>query len=508
MRREFQPADRIPPTQSPETGEIVRLAFLRLDPMAQQRHLNSFLSVGKGNRWARWAFGFGACAALAGGEGVMAVEADRILSYNIGKFLIQPQFDASAQFTGNLLYGSENPQPGGPATINREIRGVDVPVTIQTPQGSGVESDLLWYFSPGMEVQFGVNPENSLTIGYFHDFIVYTDHSEFNAGQDRIQFDARVQKGRFTVVGNDSVAWLDTILGGTTAVAARVPVRRLAWTDTYRCTYDMTVKTDLYAVFNHDAINYLQSIQLYDQGTLRGTLGTTYKATERIGIFAEVGGGHTDVTANEPFPQQAPGDDSWVYGGFVGVRGTFTPRLTGTIKVGYETRDFTGPGVTGSTGGAAAGVALAYNPTERLLVNLTFDRRVGVSPQVAGQSYVNGLFGLSATQQLGQTGRWSLLGRLGFGFGTFSANNGLGSGVVVTPDGPVPVVFVTDQGRTDQTFTASMGVAYQPRPWLTTSLTYAFEKYSTSFDDDYVELVTGLNDFTVNRVLLQVSVGF
>ena len=462
----------------------------------------------QGVRWTRWIARLGTAAVLTGGVRLCAVEADRILSYNLGKFLIQPQFDTSAQFTGNLFYGTQNPDPGGPVVLERQIGGVDVPVVVQTQPENGVESDLLWYLSPGMEIQFGTNPENSLNLGYFHDTILYANNEDFNSGQNRLEFNGRFQQGRFTVIGSDRIGWLDTILGGTTSTAQRVPVRRLAWTDNYRTTYDYSLKTDFYTVFNHDLLDYLQSINLYDQATLRGTVGATYKTSERIGIFTELQGGHTDVTANLPPPQQAPGEDSWVYGGFVGARGTFTPRITGSVKIGYETRQFTGIRTGGNGGGVAAGVGVTYSPTDRLLVSLNYDRSVGVSAQFSGQSYVSSVFGIGATQQLGTKGVWSVVGRAGLSFYNYSGLIGLGFGVVETPLGPVRVLFPTDLGRNDQTYSGSLGVVYQPRPWLSSSLTYAFEKYNADFPDPYTELVTGLNQFLVNRVILQVSVGF
>jgi len=463
----------------------------------------------------------GACAALAGGQRVLALEPEQILSPNLGKFAFQPQLDLSAQFTGNLFYESTDPQPGGPVTLEREAIPIPppvlppgvYPVTVNTPAGNDVEADLLWYISPGFEIQYGTNPENSLSLGYFHDFILYTENSDFNAGQDRFQFDARSQFGRFTLLGSDSVSWLDTILGGSVSSAQRIPVRRLSWVDNYRLTYDSSVKTDVYVAFNHNVQDFLQSINLYDIGTIRGTAGFTYKPTERIGVFVEAGGGHTDVTANLPpppprTPGQAtmlPGEDSWVYGGFVGVRGTFTPRITGSVKLGYETRDFTGEDVQGDGGGVAVGVALSYAPTPRLLVNLTYDRQVGVSSQFAGQSFIYGTAALTATQQLGITGRWSLIGRLSFYHGTFSGQTETGVGIIERVG---PAVFEYNVEREDQSFTGSIGVQFQPRPWLTSSLVYSFESFNTDFDDPYAALTTGLNDFVVNRVNLQVSIGY
>ena len=474
--------------------------------MDQQFDSNGFLVGRLGTKWTRWVAGLGALAALSSGAGggqAVALEAEQILSYNLGKFLIQPQLDASAQFTGNLFYGADNPQPGGLVTIDRTLNGVTVPVEILSAPGRPVESDLLWYVSPGMEIQYGKNPENSLSLGYFHDFIFYDNNSDFNSGQDRVLFNARLELGRFTVVGTDSIQWLDTILSGNTQTVQRVPIRRLAWNDNYRVNYDFSMKTDFYTVFNHDLIDYLQAVNLYDQGTLRGTIGTTYKPSERIGIFVEGQGGHTDIASNLAI--QAPGEDSWVYGGFVGARGTFTPRITGSIKVGYETREFSGLDSEGDGGGPAVGMALTYTPTQRLLLNLAYDRRVGVSPQFSAQSYTYSLLSLTANQQIGSRGRWSVLGRLGLNFGTYSDVASSGVGLV---NGVTPVRFATDTGRDDQTYSASVGVVYQPRPWLTSSLTYSFEKYQTEFNDQYTALTTGLNDYVANRVILQVAIGY
>lgn len=449
---------------------------------------------------------------------VRALEADQLLSYNAGRFLIQPQLDLSSQFTGNLFYASTDPQPGGLTEVYvQSVDGNIVPVIVAAPQGSEIESDLLWYVSPGLEIQYGPNPENSLTLSYFHDQIFYTQNSDFNAGQDRLQFDARAQFRRFTLKGTDNVAWLDTILGGSTAVARRVPVRRLVWSDDYRLTYDATMKTDFYVGFRHDLSDYLQSINLYDQGTIAGLVGATYKPSERIGIFVEGGGGHTDVTANLPPPPptpvppgyplppyQTPGNDSFVYGGFVGVRGSFSARIDGSIKVGYETRTFPDVEDAANGGSPAVSVSLNYTPNVRRFINLTFDRRVGVSSQVANQSYTYNTFNLTVTQMIGSSGRWMVRGLAAFSLNDF--DSATRTGTAVSAGGPVD--FIIDNARTDQTYTASLGLVYQPKAWLTSSLTYNFERYSANFADEYVAITSGLNDFFVNRVILQISIGY
>ncbi|MCW5556315.1 MAG: hypothetical protein KIT22_00470 [Verrucomicrobiae bacterium] len=297
--------------------------------MMVQKNVETSREKFSGDHWVRWMAGMGACVLLAAGQRILAIEPEDILSPNFGKFAIQPQFDFSAQFNDNLFYGEDDPRPGGPVVIDREIGGEIVPVTIASPPQNGVESDLLWYLTPGLELQYGSSQENSLSLGYSHDFILYTKNDDFNRGQDRFQFDARTQFGRFTLVGSDTVAWLNTILGGSVAVSQRVPVRRLSWQDNYRLTYDSSVKTDVYVVFAHDLQDFLQSISLYDQGTMRGTVGFTYKPTERLGAFVEASGGHTDVEANSL--TMLPGQDSWVYRG---VRRRCGARLLRASRLG------------------------------------------------------------------------------------------------------------------------------------------------------------------------------
>ncbi|MCW5556316.1 MAG: hypothetical protein KIT22_00475 [Verrucomicrobiae bacterium] len=70
---------------------------------------------------------------------------------------------------------------------------------------------------------------------------------------------------------------------------------------------------------------------------------------------------------------------------------------------------------------------------------------MAVSSQFAGQTMKNGVLALTATQQLGVTGRWALIGQLGLNFGEFSTLPGTGARLVGNP--PVLVQFPTDAAR-------------------------------------------------------------
>jgi hypothetical protein len=69
-------------------------------------------------------------------------------------------------------------------------------------------------------------------------------------------------------------------------------------------------------------------------------------------------------------------------------------------------------------------------------------------------------------------------------------------------------VIPINNARTDQTYTASVTMSYQPNAWLTASAAYQFEKYTAEFPDQLAFDISGLNDFHVNRIVLRVSIGY
>ncbi len=404
----------------------------------------------------------------------LGVEAAQILSFDPGRFLIQPQFDFSARFTDNLFYASRGSESSG-STFNPPL-----------------ESDVLWYISPGLEVQYGRNPENFARVTAFFDQILYTENSDFNANQQRVMVDNRFEFGRFVLRGNDDFQWLDTILGGSTAVRDRTPIRRFLWNDDYQLRYDATMKTDAYLGFEHDRTDYLQEINLYDQNTLRGILGAGYNPTERINVFGEFQGARTNPEKN--LSQQADPSPSTVYSGFLGAEGEFTARLEGSVRVGYEVRSFSGDnaGTTASSSPAVV-MRLNYVQSARRFFNLTYNRRVRASSQVANQSFISDQVNLTFTQGIGTSGRWLTRVQGGVTFGDY--------GDRISQAG-------INQARNDQTYVASVSLAYQPNAWLTTSLAYQYEKFTTEFESALAAATMALNDYHANRVILQVSIGF
>lgn len=402
--------------------------------------------------------------------------APKYLNYETGRLLIQPQFDASVQYTDNLFYAPRSAAPG--------TAGYGVPMA----------SDFIFTLSPGVELQYGRNKERSIELEAFVDELLYAKYSSLDSPQVRGAMEVHWEFGRFVLQGTDSIGWLNQILGGQVATQYRKPIRTLVWNDNYRLTYDATMKTDVYVVINHNEQSFLQNVNLYSQNSVVGSLGSTYKPFERLGFFLEGEGGYTGINAANPaMPTASP---STIFGGFVGARGNFTARLDGSIKVGYEVREFSSAANAANTPSPAAGVAVTYTESSRRSYMLSFDRSVGVSVQVPDQAYVFDNLAFTFTQGMGSSGRWTLQAQPSVSLGNYTSLYRYVGATLV------------DLARNDQTYTMSVTMAYQPNAWLKASLNYTFQAYTAEFPDPLAEAVNGVNNFIVNRVTLQLSIGY
>jgi hypothetical protein len=127
---------------------------------------------------------------------------------------------------------------------------------------------------------------------------------------------------------------------------------------------------------------------------------------------------------------------------------------------------------------------------------LSFDRSVGVSVQVPDQAFVFDNVAFTFTQGMGTSGRWTLQAQPSVSLGNYTT--------LYRYNGPTLVDFA----RNDQTYTMSVTMAYQPNAWLKASLNYTFQAYTAEFPDPQAEKLNGVNNFMVNRITLQLSIGY
>jgi len=444
-----------------------------------------------------------AALGLSGGV-ARAFDADQVLVYNVGNLTIKPQLDQSTQYSDNIFYGNDS----------LFAPGTTIPLRAQ-------EDDLILMFSPGVLLQYGLQTGNRVTLEYTLDDVVYTGHSDFNTLQHRIDLRSQFEAGKFRLTGDDSVNFLSSFMGGgyyadpNNPGANRLQVDRTQTQLSHRLLFDYSDKSDAYGDFLYNATDFTSNTSLYDINNLRGTLGATYKYSDKLGIFAEGFYGQSAVNPNQG---GVKGPHSDVYGGFVGVQGEFTPKLSGSLKVGYEQRAF--PNATLAADSPAVEVSLSYVPTPLTRLVLAYSRRTSTSLQFVQQTYVFDAVTFTVNQQIGTTGKWGVSASARYDRGEFDALNFPTTVNLFHPADssvervPAQVVYPT---RNDNNITLSAGVSYQPRPWWTITLGYEFER----FDSDAVYFVSRLSngdilqapskylvDYDAHRVLLKLSFGY
>lgn len=402
---------------------------------------------------------------LAVGSSVGAAEnPGEYLSYSWKDLAIQPQFDTSALFTDNLFYG----------------------------RGATRVSDVVFTASPGLKLQYGRDDGNQASLEYMHDETFLVDNPDFNTRQERLQLGVRFVRGKIRVDGRDNLNFLSSILGGAVSQTRQL-VDRVTLNDLYTITYDWTEKTDFYVRGTHYLVDYDRRTFLLDQQNLEGLLGMSYQWTQKLRVTMEGFYGNSSIGANSGAPA---GPDSQFFGGFLGLRGTFTPKLTGSIRVGYEQREFSG-GASASAITPAVGADLTYQFSNLTSAMLRYERRTFPSPQFANQISVSDSISLSVFQLLGTSGRWLVRGTARYDLNDLTATTlatGGGAGINVE--------------RTDRIMVLGASLVYQPQPWLTCVASYEFEDFGISFGSSTAGNLLQLVPYHNNRVSLSVAIGF
>ena len=271
---------------------------------------------------------------------------------------------------------------------------------------------------------------------------------------------------------------LSGILGGGSNLGQRVD--RTAYYDNYSVTCGLTEKTGVYVEGSFDALDFDRGTPLYDSNTLIGTGGFLFKATPKTSVFGELYYGQTATDPNVPFsPTNSisfKSPHAGFFGGFVGVKGDFTSRLSGRVKAGYEVREFSDG--TPAPSSPVVEVSLDQKFSEKTSATLTYSRRNSVSVQVIRQAYTADAVAAQLTQVLSSNGK--LVGTLG--------------GVFENDDYEKVGSFV----RNDRAYRAKAALTYNLQLWLSASLSYEFEGYSSN----------AVIDYEVNRVTFRVAVGY
>jgi hypothetical protein len=396
--------------------------------------------------YTKWAIA-GGVASLAV-TSVQAIAPEDVLVFSKGPVTLRPQLDLTEQYNDNIFF-----------------------------RNTDREADFLSIISPGLEFEVG-RDENFMRLDYSWDNFFYADNDELNADQHRLRFQNSLVLDDFSVTGRDNIEFLSSVLSGGSTVRNTV-VDRAIYRDEYTLKYDLGERTAVYFEGLHHTTDF-DHPALFDSNTLMGSLGFTWKAFSKTSLFSEVYYGQTARNVNGPGVKPPW---SWNLGGFIGARGDFTEKLTGTAKAGYETREFA-DGVGGASSPVVS-IGLTEAFTEKSTLRLTYTRQTYVSTEFLRSQFTADVVDLAFTQWIGNDGRFK--GTVG---GYYNRD---------TYDGAQPAVGGPVE-RADDLWRAYLTLNYDLSRWSSLLLGYEFEKFSSSHP--------GVIDYHANRVTLTVAFGY
>jgi hypothetical protein len=377
-----------------------------------------------------------------------ALEAHEVLFLRAGPFSAMPQFGVTEIFNDNIFYYTD-----------RRV------------------SDFITVISPGVKLQLGRPERNTIGLAYTYDRLFYLDNHGLNTGQHLFDLRTQLEGQRLKLEGSDRIQFLSSPLGGIERVIVGSNVDRTVHDHAYTLSYQISEKTQAYMRGTYYSSDYQAGITLYDIDTVTGTAGFAYRAFPKTYLFGEGHYGWTGTTPNHPLRPSNP--DLTFVGGFVGARGNFTEKLTGTVKAGYESREFDdGTSVPNSP---IANAALTYRFSDNTRLTLGYSRLSNVSVQYGRRTYNADSLELRLAQALGSSRKWQATLSGNYSFYEYESSASASA-------------LEYDHLR------ASFNLAYRVQPWLTTSLQYDFESVMSE--------MRGVIDYDVNRVTLRVAIGF
>ena len=400
-------------------------------------------------RVVRHAYSLTTFVGITLGGAAKAMDASDLLVYDIGPLTLRPLFDLSETYNDNVLF-----------------------------RGKDLVSDFVTTVTPGIKLQLGQGGGNLISASYLHDEIIYAQKNQLSAGQDHFVTGVRYLGNRLSIDGRDQIDSLSTVLGGGYSTPARELVDRLTISDRYNVGYEITEKTKAYLAGNFSMTDWGKNgTTLFDSTSFGGTAGFMFKALSKTSFFGEVYYGETVLDANNPKDALKGRPQADFIGGFIGARGDFTDRLTGSAKAGYETRTF---GIQ-DTGAPVVEMDISFHRNDRSVLTLSYQRSQEVSMDLTPNVYTADLATFSFSQSIGAADKLRAQLSLSYGMNSFDPSKTI---------------------RNDVYYRAGTVLTYNYKPWLATYVSYEFNH----FGSDLPELIDYVYD--QNRLTVGMKVGF
>jgi len=384
------------------------------------------------------------------------------LRYHLGKVVILPGAQVQSSYTDNLF----------------------------SNQGALRVADGITAVSPGIKLKWDENAVVDASLEYRHGETLIWERSEYNSNSDTVDAKVGYSAAKWKVTGNGHFSDSRALQTGNMNIGNQL-LQTTEARGAITGVYDWTAKSDLNASLNYRSTDY-DSFFFNDQQDIGGQLGASYEVTPRLRMTLDGKGGSTVATPNAP-PSRSI--DSTFYGGLIGLRGSFTQKLSGSARVGYETRQFDIGGASAAST-PAFGLELKYQLSPLTQLAIAYDRSTSLANWQEGQITILDTVSIKGIQAIGVSGRWFVLGngRLGFGDYQWDVSSQLPGAL--------------DLSRSDWSLGLDLALQYRPQPWLACAVGYAFDRYQLQFDDPRSAQFILASSYVSHRVFLSVSVGY
>lgn len=402
------------------------------------------MSTRKPSAISKWA---AAASLSSAGFSAQAIDVEDVLQFSTGSLRLRTYVTVSETYHDNIFYSDDD-----------------------------TESDLITSVSPGLSLLWGREEDDYLSAGYQFNQSLYLDNSDVNGETHSLSLDHQKKFSRLETDGVLALNYLTTVLDGGEIIGTRsVAIDRWRIDANENVEYALGEKTAIGGGFTYSSIDFRSVVGINDREQIRGLGRFFYDYSQKTRFFGEGFYGGSSTKANLPIPD---GPTSNFYGGFIGAQGSFTEKLSGTIKVGYEERDFS-DGTKGPSS-PAADIAISYKITPKNLTTLSYWRGTRHSIQDAQSSFLADDVSLKITQNIGDSGRLLAIFSALYSHRDFENFQGM-------------------SGRADTVIAASLSAAYRMNAWSQVVGSYSFGSYDSN--------LAGL-DYKANQVTLGLAIGY
>ncbi len=330
--------------------------------------------------------------------------------------------------------------------------------------GPSKEEDILFKITPGIDFEY-MREGKSASLSYLAEIGRYADNTSHDYENHRVDagVDLQFPSGLMFSVGdvfrrtNDRLTyeWIPLV------------ERRENTTDV-KVGYEFTDRLSFRVGYDHQIIDYkAPEYGVFDRDVDIASATAFYRILNAVSLLGQFE--YTQIN----YDRHAVRTDGDGVGGWLGVTGEITPKMTVLVKGGWQQRDYEGS--QQDWDGAVFSVDIVHRCTETLILTVGGSREAVESTYEANNYYASTRAKAGLEKELGPRMAASV------------------SGFYVNNDYPE-----SDPGREDNVWGAKVAVRYDLQQWLSTTLSYTYQNRDSNlaaydYEDNQVSLgVSGI----------------